>query len=257
MEILNHSFTKYRKYLQLADPEHLEAPDMSFIGHRDILIRNRARYEFVKPFVTGHLLDIGCGRGYGFDVVQDAAESCTGVDVAPAFLREAHERYPSIALLEAMGNKLPFQDKSFDTIISFEVIEHIEEDADFLQEIARISRPGALIAISTPNRIISSGNSATPLNKFHVREYIAGDFMRLLNSVFTQIEIFGQYEAQSAAQHSSIADRIPIDWKYRLPLHVQSVLSVMVRHPLTLQDCYFSSEFVETAHTLFAICRIT
>ncbi len=70
-----------------ADPESLEAPDRNFIGHRDILTRSQARYAFVAPHLHGVALDVGCGRGYGFRVIQDHTSAQFGIDVSPASLR--------------------------------------------------------------------------------------------------------------------------------------------------------------------------
>lgn len=48
------------------------------------------------------------------------------------------------------GEKLPFPDGSFDAVLAFEVVEHVEEDTDLLGEIARVSRPGGMLILSTP-----------------------------------------------------------------------------------------------------------
>ena len=45
---------------------------------------------------------------------------------------------------------LPFPDASFDAVLAFEVIEHVEDDAGLLGEIARVSRPGRVLILSTP-----------------------------------------------------------------------------------------------------------
>jgi SAM-dependent methyltransferase len=48
------------------------------------------------------------------------------------------------------SEKLPFPDASFDAVLCFEVVEHVEDDTDLLEEIARVSRPGGMLILSTP-----------------------------------------------------------------------------------------------------------
>jgi SAM-dependent methyltransferase len=236
-----------------------EAPDRHFAGHRDTYVRNMSRYHFIAPQLKGRFLDIGCGRGYGFSYLQGNCPSCTGLDVSEDFLREARARYPDVRFLRQNAERLPFGDQSFDSITAFEVIEHIENDKAFLREIRRVASPGAIIAISTPNRRISSGNRKRPLNRFHVREYEPKEFRDLLQANFAEVILYGQSEGSGSKKGSfagSMIDRIPLRLKYLLPVYLQNLLSVMLRPPLQMDDCYFEPEKFECAHTLYAICRV-
>jgi SAM-dependent methyltransferase len=48
------------------------------------------------------------------------------------------------------GERLPFDDGSFDAVLAFEVVEHVEDDTRLLGEIARVSRPSGVLILSTP-----------------------------------------------------------------------------------------------------------
>ncbi len=48
------------------------------------------------------------------------------------------------------GGALPFPDGSFDAVLAFEVVEHVEDDTGLIDEVARVSRPGAMLIMSTP-----------------------------------------------------------------------------------------------------------
>jgi SAM-dependent methyltransferase len=48
------------------------------------------------------------------------------------------------------GGALPFPDGSFDAVLAFEVVEHVEDDTGLLDEIARVSRLGGMLILSTP-----------------------------------------------------------------------------------------------------------
>lgn len=241
----------------LSEIDRLEAPDRSFIGHRDIITRSLARYHAVLDYTAGQVLDVGCGRGYGFDVLGARSRSQTGVDISLPFLRAARHAYRGAAFAQATGEHLPFRSDSFDTAIAFEVIEHLQDDQGFLEDLRRLVRPGGSVAISTPNRLVSSGASKKPLNPFHVREYSVEEFEGLLQRVFSKVTLLGQHDRTGApAGRSKLVDRIPVEWKYLLPSHVQGVMSVLVRPALRIEDCVFTSEHYDQAHTFLAICRV-
>jgi SAM-dependent methyltransferase len=48
------------------------------------------------------------------------------------------------------GDALPFADRSFDAVLAFEVVEHVDDDTGLLEEVARVSRPGGVLILSTP-----------------------------------------------------------------------------------------------------------
>jgi SAM-dependent methyltransferase len=237
-----------------------EAPDRKFFGHRDCMVRNMSRYQFIAPQASGPCLDIGCGRGYGFEYLKPKCAACTGLDISEEFVTEARMQYPDITFVRQNAERLPFAHASFDTITSFEVIEHLEDDRAFLREIVRVARPGAIVAISTPNRLISSGNRKKPLNKFHVREYLAAEFYDLLAGIFADVALYGQSDggesnASSSGFASSLINRIPVRMKYLIPFYLQDMFSVILRPPLRLEDCRFNLNSFEKAHTLYAVCH--
>jgi SAM-dependent methyltransferase len=243
-------------FLMYSELDRLEAPDIAFVGHRDILTRSMARYHFVAPHLHGATLDVGCGRGYGFDIIQPYSSPQVGIDVSHDFLCDARAREPARPLALASGDCLPFARQSFDSILSFEVIEHIEDDVAFLRDLRRLARPNAFIAISTPNRLVASGDRAKPLNRFHVREYVADEFAGLLRQEFPCVTMYGQYEGSGAISTNSLIDRIPVRWKYLIPTQLQSVISVALRSPLRLEDCRFEIDRLESAHTFIALCHL-
>lgn len=258
---MDHSSKKFapitRWFSVFLDPDSLEAPQRKFIGHRDIITRNLSRYHFVAPQISGTLLEIGCGRGYGLEVLGLRTNAQVGVDVSAKFLKDACRGNPTAVFACASGDALPLASHSFDSIIAFDVIEHAQDELFFINEIRRVARQGAFIALSTPNRLIMSGDRVTPLNPFHVREYLAAEFCELLKPLFASVELFGQFDPQHAGlSGNSLLDKIPVRWKYLLPHNLQSLVSVAIRSPLRLEDCRFHTENLEQAHTFVALCRL-
>ena len=110
------------------------------------------------------LLDLGCGAGrHTFEALRRGAEvvaldqnttDLLGVEQMVAAMAAAGEiKTPAGPVtLEADALALPFEDGSFDKVIASEILEHIPDDRAAIAEIARVIRPGGLVAISVPRR---------------------------------------------------------------------------------------------------------
>lgn len=96
----------------------------------------------------GALLDAPCGAGAISNRASEAGFSVTGVDlIAPGASPLQPKRY----LQADLNAPLPFEDASFDRVVSVEGIEHLEAPRAFVRELARVLRPGGRLIISTPN----------------------------------------------------------------------------------------------------------
>ena len=81
---------------------------------------------------------------------------------------------------------MAFEDDSFDSIVSFQVIEHLEDDELFIKEIYRILKPGVIALLTTPNRKMTLSR-----NPWHIREYTADELSNLCLKYFKQVEMKG------------------------------------------------------------------
>jgi SAM-dependent methyltransferase len=107
-------------------------------------------------------LDLGCGEGRHVHALYYAARMhVVGVDLCFDDLAKVREGFAQAPDLEApherafslsVGNalRLPFADESFDLIVCSEVLEHIPEFEEALNEITRLLKPGGQLAISVP-----------------------------------------------------------------------------------------------------------
>jgi SAM-dependent methyltransferase len=99
------------------------------------------------------------------------------------------------AFVRGDAARLPARDGAFDLYVSFETLEHVEDDESLLREAKRVLAPGGFFLCSTPNRdFLSPGLTLAdrPRNPYHVREYSIPEFEALLARVFPRIELFGQ-----------------------------------------------------------------
>lgn len=145
--------------------------------------RSRLAYVEAAKRVSGRVLEIGTGSGYGISIIAPVADEFVTVD---KYRSEATESLPAnVTFREAKVPPLPFEDESFDCVVSFQVIEHISNDRRFVEEVRRVLRPGGKFVVSTPNRPMSLTR-----NPWHVREY-RPEQLRALLSGFSSIEELG------------------------------------------------------------------
>lgn len=145
--------------------------------------RSRLAYVEASRMVSGRVLEIGTGTGYGAEIIAPYAECFTTIDKTRS--EELGVLPENVEFVEAKVPPLPFADASFDYVVSFQVIEHIAKDKEFVREVHRVLKPGGKFIVSTPNKPMSLTR-----NPWHVREYTASQFSALLSS-FSSVEARG------------------------------------------------------------------
>ncbi len=189
------------------------------------LVRHRAAYAFAIERAKagrildlgGRVLDLGCGSGYGTAELADSCPGTVGVDrIAP----DPQARGPQVRFLRADLRGIPLANASFDLVVSFQVIEHLEDPGPYLAAIARLLRPNGTALISTPNLLQSDGE-----NPFHVHEYMADELARTLQHHFRNVEMRGvgasapaaHYYGERLRQIRRIVRLDPLRLRHRLP----------------------------------------
>jgi SAM-dependent methyltransferase len=150
-----------------------------------------ARYRWAASLAHGRrTLDAGCGTAYGSALLAAAgASAVVGVDLAADVLDDARPRMPANVTLESGDvTALPCEDASFDLVVCFEVIEHLEERSRALDEFRRVLAPGGLLALSSPNREVYP-----PGNPHHVHEYTPDELEAELASRFEFVSLSRQH----------------------------------------------------------------
>ncbi len=176
--------------------------ELEFTGERfvpgaagEIWYEHWHRYHFAARLVAGRdVLDVACGEGYGSALLARTARRVIGADIAAAAIDHARVRYAGIGNLEfrqADCMALPFPDASFDTIVSFETIEHVAAQEAFLDEARRVLRPGGLVVLSCPNKVEYTDKRGVT-NEFHVRELYRDELAALLMPRFPHTAWYGQ-----------------------------------------------------------------
>lgn len=204
------------------------------VSHKDrsdnyVFQRSILAYVEAAKYVSGKVLEIGTGSGYGIELIASHAQEFVTVDkFKPAILDEpemaAKENIHFLQMTVPPLKGIP--NDTFDFVISFQVIEHIEEDKKFVEEIHRVLRPGGKCILTTPNRPMSLTR-----NPWHVREYTPSELERCLKTVFAEVEqlgVFGNEKVQAYyAKNKAAVERITrfdiLNLQYRLPRQVLQI----------------------------------
>ena len=153
---------------------------------------HKARYEWSLQFMKdkGVVLDVGCGIGYGSEILLRKASEYIGFDKYDCrekrFIRD-YSKPNATMLVHSANEKFPFEDNSFDMVTCFEAIEHIEKDAFAIEEIHRVLKEGGSFCCSTPLLRIEGR-----YEHYHIRDYRRNEFMSLIESRFSKVSYYGQ-----------------------------------------------------------------
>lgn len=151
------------------------------------------RYDDLELSAGERLLDLGCGGGrHGFEAARRGAK-VVALDLDLAELKEVHQLFDAMSSKAELpegssgtavgGNalQLPFPDNCFDRIIASEVMEHISDDQAAATELARVLKPGGVMAVTVPSWLpekicwaLSDEYHAPFVKGGHVRIYSLG-----------------------------------------------------------------------------------
>lgn len=158
------------------------------------------RYAFALNYVKGKkVLDIACGEGYGANLLSNSAEFVFGVDNVEEVVRYATNKYvkKNLEFKVGLAEKIPFPDRYFDVVVSFETIEHLVYQKEMIQEIHRVLDINGMLIISSPDKKFYS-DSRDYKNEFHEKELYPDEFIELINSTFPHFYTYGQTTQSSS-----------------------------------------------------------
>ncbi|MCY4727838.1 class I SAM-dependent methyltransferase [Nocardioides sp. STR2] len=128
------------------------------------------------------LVDVGCGEGGLLDAVRDElgdAWDLTGFEISAQRGHRARERGHNVFVSE--DGVVPLPDCSMDVVTSTHVVEHVPDDAGYVREMARLTRPGGVVYIETPLKLKGAWyfrhnhEGGWVLDPTHLREYRSSD----------------------------------------------------------------------------------
>ena len=155
-------------------------------------------YEYIAENLTTretqHILEVGAGRGYVSVLLgsRNPQSRITGIDYSPmqVIKAEKYRRQKKMSNCSFQQNNamsLPFNDSSFDTVVSVGSIKHWPDAYRGLQEIHRVLKPGGCLMISETDRGASDEDLRSFVQRFPiplVPEWL--NFWGLRNVIFGQ-----------------------------------------------------------------------
>src|SRR5689334_22675300 len=130
---------------------------------------NPARFGYMRRMLVEemrqapvglHVLDVGCGGGLLTEAFARVGCVVRGVDPSKASLAAARmhaaDQGLAIGYHCALGEALPFSDESFDVVYCCDVLEHVQDVRQVIEETARVLRPGGTYLYDTINRTLQS-----------------------------------------------------------------------------------------------------
>ena len=164
--------------------------------HSDNYVYQRSLLAYLEAakLISGRVLEIGTGSGYGVEIIAPHTEEFVTIDkYQTAIDDKGEEGKANVKFIQMNVPPLHgISSNSFDFVISFQVIEHIQNDGLFLKEINRVLKRGGKLIVTTPNKKMSLTR-----NPWHIREYTVQELERLLLSHFKKAEKLGVFGNES------------------------------------------------------------
>lgn len=159
--------------------------------------RHLTAYSEAAKLVSGKVLEIGSGEGYGIEYLSPIADQYYAIDKFPSHYnlakgeeKKVHFRQMKVPPFENIA------DDFFDFVVSFQVIEHIKEDDFFIREIYRVLKPNGKLILTTPNRKMSITR-----NPWHIREYLPLELNTLVLKIFDEVEMKGVFGSDKVLKY--------------------------------------------------------
>ena len=151
--------------------------------------RHLIAYKEAAKIINGKVLEIGSGEGYGIMELAPCSNEFIAVDKYAGNISKEFKTKHNITFIKTEVPPLKEIDsESIDFVVTFQVIEHIENDEFFLNEIKRVLKPGGKLIMTTPNSLMSLTRSP-----WHVREYTVEQMGDLLKSIFSDVKLNGVF----------------------------------------------------------------
>lgn len=153
----------------------------------------KAYYE-AKDIVKGNVLEIGTGEGYGVKEIAPHVDKLTTIDQFESDVD--FSQFDNTEFIKMTVPKLNFEDETFDAVFSFQVIEHIDNDSEYLKEISRVLKKGGKFICTTPN--IKTTLSRNP---WHFREYKKEELKDLMLNFFSSVDTRGVHGNEKVMEY--------------------------------------------------------
>ena len=151
-----------------------------------------SRYIFALAHCENKtVLDASCGLGYGAALMgNNGAKKVIGIDNSATAIERAAAQYSTDKVtfeIADLEKPLPYRENSFDLVVSFETLEHLEQAQAALDNLARILSEKGILIISVPGE-----KDAESENPFHKQHFTKDSFLSILREHFSHVALYEQ-----------------------------------------------------------------
>lgn len=226
-------FEKYNK--KGADYHYKQINKFNFKNFNiSVLARYQKHVNLVVNYLKNNLknnneikiLDIGCGDGVLLYLINKKIKKNNiklyGVDLSEMALEVARKKLQNGFFIKTDVYNLKFEDSFFDIVISSDVIEHVNYPDKMLEEIKRVCKKNAFVAISTPIKYTKK-----PLDKMHFQEFFQEDFFNLMEKYFINCNLIESHNLLFKLFYEKIFKF----GKYKLPIYkyIINIINILTR----------------------------
>lgn len=164
----------------------IASPERNWVPTPTYLLRRSAIFDALEGHPPGRVVEIGCSAGALLYDLRERGYTGVGVELSPKARAIAEE---ILGDDEAFGLRPDVPDgprESFDLVLAFEVLEHIEDDAEALRSWLKLLKPGGRVIVSVPAH--KRRWNITDVLVGHYRRYDRADLEGLLSGAGLQVD---------------------------------------------------------------------
>lgn len=181
----------------------------------ELLIEHIARYHFACQYARGRVLDIACGSGYGSHIIAKKCkkniDEVVGVDIHTKVIQYAKSTYyhPLSTYIEGDINdpNLPEEIGQFNSIFSFETIEHIKDEQPLLTHTKQMLADDGVLIVSTP---FGKGRGVPTGYPHHYHQFTVEEFREMFEEEYNEVKFFFQKGALIVPADFNTEDYFPL-----------------------------------------------
>lgn len=144
-------------------------------SHDSFWAYSGAFFADIVPDQPGVVLDVGCGEGRVARALADKADQVVALDSSRTLIREARAADVHSLYLVGDATRLPFQSKSFDTIVAYNSLMDLDDVAGGVAESARVLKPDGTLCVCILHPIGDAGQFA---NEDEGAPFLIGNYLQ-------------------------------------------------------------------------------
>lgn len=171
------------------------------LGNLQINIEFLEQTGLIQPNIKA--LELGGGSGSLASFLHGQGISVIGSDISQTAIEYAQKLHPDVEFRAHSADELPYQDSTFDIVMSFDVLEHLSNVDRHLCEVSRVLKPGGYYLLQTPNKFSNVifetlKSRSTDWKRYHPSLHFFGQLKRRLmkngfNPQFVKMNTMNEY----------------------------------------------------------------